>query len=193
MVLLVAACGATGSGDDGRVKVITTTTIFADMVREIGGDRVSVESLVPKGGEVHTFDPTPGDIRRITEAEIAFRNGLGLDDWLASLIEDAGTSAPLVALGTDLPGVTLIAGEEGSGEAVNPHLWMNVAYGSLYAERIAAELTKVDPQGATAYRDGRDPLAQLVLAQRFALALAAHRGLDPDRPRLLTRSVVLTP
>lgn len=46
--------------------------------------------------------------------------------------------------------------------------------------------------GAGAYRDRLDPLAQLVLAQRFALALAAHRGLDPDRPRLLTRSVVLT-
>ena len=46
--------------------------------------------------------------------------------------------------------------------------------------------------GATAYRDERDPLAQLVLAQRFALALAAHRGLNPDQPRLLTRSVVLT-
>jgi fructoselysine-6-P-deglycase FrlB-like protein len=46
--------------------------------------------------------------------------------------------------------------------------------------------------GATAYRDRLDPLAQLVLAQRFALALAAHRGLDPDRPRLLTRSVVLS-
>jgi manganese/iron transport system substrate-binding protein len=156
VVVVAAACGSIGGGGgaDGRLQVITTTTIFADMVREIGGDRVSVESLVPKGGEVHTFDPTPGDIRRITEAEIAFRNGLGLDDWLAALIEDAGTSAPLVALGTDLPGATLIAGEEGSGEAVNPHLWMNVAYGSLYAERIAEELTKVDPEGAAAYRDG---------------------------------------
>jgi fructoselysine-6-P-deglycase FrlB-like protein len=47
--------------------------------------------------------------------------------------------------------------------------------------------------GATTYRSKQDPLAQLVLAQRFALAMAAHRGLDPDRPRLLTRSVVLTP
>ena len=109
---------------------------------------------MPKGGEVHTFDPTPGDIRRITEADIAFRNGLGLDDWLGDLIQDAGTSAPLVELGTDLPGATLIAGAEGSGEATNPHLWMNVAYGSMYAERIAAELTKVDPDGAAAYRDG---------------------------------------
>ena len=153
-VVIAAGCGPTvGGAADGRVKVITTTTIFADMVRQIGGDRVSVESLVPKGGEVHTFDPTPGDIRRITEADIAFRNGLGLDDWLAALIEDAGTRAPLVALGADLAGVTLIAGGA-SGAAVNPHLWMNVAYGSLYAGRIAAELTKVDPQGAAMYRDG---------------------------------------
>ncbi|GAA2708226.1 SIS domain-containing protein [Actinoplanes palleronii] len=58
---------------------------------------------------------------------------------------------------------------------------------------VPAELDDVAREaGATAYRDDRDPLAQLVLAQRFALALAAHRGLDPDRPRLLTRSVVLT-
>jgi fructoselysine-6-P-deglycase FrlB-like protein len=58
---------------------------------------------------------------------------------------------------------------------------------------VPAELDDVARSaGATAYRDDRDPLAQLVLAQRFALALAAHRGLDPDQPRLLTRSVVLT-
>jgi ABC-type Zn uptake system ZnuABC Zn-binding protein ZnuA len=156
IALTAAACGTGGSkaGAGAPVKVITTTTIFADMVRQVGGDRVSVESLVPRGGEVHTFDPTPGDIRRITEAHLAFRNGLGLDDWLASLIEDAGTTAPLVALGEDLPGTTLIAGGEASGEAVNPHLWMNVAYGSLYAGRIADELTKVDPAGAADYRDG---------------------------------------
>jgi glucosamine--fructose-6-phosphate aminotransferase (isomerizing) len=59
---------------------------------------------------------------------------------------------------------------------------------------VPAELDDVArAAGATAYRDGLDPVAQLVLAQRFALALATHRGLDPDRPRLLTRSVVLTP
>jgi len=58
---------------------------------------------------------------------------------------------------------------------------------------VPAELDDVARSaGATAYRDTLDPIAQLVLAQRFALALAAHRGLDPDRPRLLTRSVVLT-
>jgi ABC-type Zn uptake system ZnuABC Zn-binding protein ZnuA len=151
---LVAAACAQGPGDgatgDG-VPVVTTTTILADLVHQVGGDRVRVESLVPKGGEVHTFDPTPSDIRRVTDARIVFRNGLGLDDWLGDLVGDTGTQAPVVALGEDLPGVTLLAGEEPGG-APNPHLWMNVAYASAYAERIADALSTADPDGAAAYR-----------------------------------------
>ena len=151
---LVAGCGAGGpgaSGAGGQVRVVATTTILADMVRQVGGDRVSVESLVPKGGEVHTFDPTPSDIRRITEAQLVLRNGLGLDDWVASLVSDAGTDAPVVALADGLPGVDPIAGD---GGVPNPHLWMDVSYASAYAKRIADELTAVDPAGAATYRDG---------------------------------------
>ena len=58
------------------LKVVTTTTILADLVRQVGGDRVTVESLVPKGGEVHTFDPTPSDVRNVAEADLVFVNGL---------------------------------------------------------------------------------------------------------------------
>jgi zinc/manganese transport system substrate-binding protein/manganese/iron transport system substrate-binding protein len=165
VALVVTACGGSGSGtgasaspaDPDAVKVVTTTTIFADMVREIGGDRVSVESLVPKGGEVHTFDPTPSDVRRVTDAQLVLLNGLGLDEWLADLVADAGTSAPVVRIAEDLDGVTLLEGEAHEGEEageVNPHVWMNVAYASLYAQRIADELAKVDPAGAQAYEDG---------------------------------------
>ena len=150
---VVAGCTETGDGQpdaSSRVPVVATTTILADLVHQVGGDRVTVESLVPKGGEVHTFDPKPSDVRRVTEARIVFRNGLGLDDWLGGLAEDAGTVAPVIALGEDLPGVELLAGEP--GEAANPHLWMNVAYASAYAERIADELTAIDPDGTAAYR-----------------------------------------
>ncbi|HEX5826688.1 MAG TPA: metal ABC transporter substrate-binding protein [Candidatus Limnocylindrales bacterium] len=165
VALVVTACGESGAGSGASaspgnpdaVKVVTTTTIFADMVREIGGDRVSVESLVPKGGEVHTFDPTPSDVRRVTEAQLVLLNGLGLDEWLADLVADAGTSAPVVRIAEDLDGVTLLEGEAHEGEEaeeVNPHVWMNVAYASLYAQRIADELARVDPAGAQAYEDG---------------------------------------
>jgi manganese/iron transport system substrate-binding protein len=150
--LVAAACSArSADGDGGRVPVVTTTTILADLVHQVGGDRVRVESLVPKGGEVHTFDPTPSDIRRVTDARLVVRNGLGLDDWLGDLVGDTGTEAPVVALGDGLAGVTLIAGEQ-PGEAANPHLWMNVAYASAYAARIADALGDVDPDGATTYR-----------------------------------------
>ncbi len=169
--VLVAACGPVGAGSTSpvaggaTVDVVTTTTVFADMVRQLGGDRVRVDSLVPKGGEVHTFDPTPSDVRRITDADLIVRNGLGLDEWLARLVQDAGTDAPVLALAEDLEGVTLLQGAAHEGEDPNPHLWMNVAYAARYADRIAEALTAVDPDGAATYADRlaayRETLAEL--------------------------------
>jgi ABC-type Zn uptake system ZnuABC Zn-binding protein ZnuA len=147
LAIAVSACGAGGGAKaaDDRVHVVATTTILADLVREVGGDRVTVESLVPKGGEAHTFDPTPSDVRRVLEADLIVRNGLGLDDWLRKLIEDAGARAPVVALGEDLPGAAYI----GEGGQVNPHLWLDVAYGRAYAARVDDELERLDPEHAT--------------------------------------------
>ena len=153
-VMVVAGCrpaaeGVPANGDS--IPVVATTTILADLVHQVGGDRVRVESLVPKGGEVHTFDPTPSDIRRVTQARIVFRNGLGLDDWLGNLIADVGTNAKVVALGENLADVTYLGGGE-PGEGTNPHLWMNVGYAARYADRIAEQLTALDPAGAETYR-----------------------------------------
>jgi ABC-type Zn uptake system ZnuABC Zn-binding protein ZnuA len=156
LALVSSACGdAAGSAapSPGTVRVVTTTTILADLVAQVGGSRVTVDSLVPKGGEVHTFDPTPSDVRRLAAADLVFLNGLGLDDWLASLVTDAGTSAPVVRLGEDLAGVDYIAGGV-DGQGVNPHLWLNVAYAAGYAERIAEQLTVVDPTHAADYEAG---------------------------------------
>lgn len=164
-LLAVSACGgATPSAqpDDGRLHVVTTTTILADLVSQVGGDLVSVESLVPKGGEVHTFDPTPSDVRRVASADVIFRNGLGLDEWLGALVKDAGATAPVVALGDDLAEVTYLSG--GEDGAVNPHLWLDPAYAALYASRIADALAAADTADAAALHDG---------GAAFATSLAA--------------------
>ena len=170
MALGLGACGAaapSGSGAAATLEVVTTTTILADLVEQVGGPLVRVESLVPKGGEVHTFDPTPSDVRRLTDAKIMFRNGLGLDDWLASFATDAGTTAPIVALGEDLPGVTYLAGTGQVGEAdqaINPHLWLDIAYAAKYAVRIGETLASVDPAHAAAYADGARAYAGILAA-----------------------------
>ena len=156
LALVASACGNAGGSaapSPGTVRVVTTTTILADLVAQVGGSRVTVDSLVPKGGEVHTFDPTPSDVRRLAAADLVFLNGLGLDDWLASLVSDAGTTAPVVRLGEDLAGVDYIAGGV-DGQGINPHLWLNVAYAARYAERIAEELEILDPTHAADYEAG---------------------------------------
>jgi len=158
VAVVAGACGreTTPAASDvpaGTLQVVTTTTILADLVAQVGGSRVHVDSLVPKGGEVHTFDPSPSDVRRLVQADVVFMNGLGLDGWLGNLVADAGTDAPVVKLGENLPGVTYLASGDPESEAVNPHLWLNVAYAAKYAERIGEALAEADPANAAAYRD----------------------------------------
>jgi manganese/iron transport system substrate-binding protein len=155
---VVGACGKGATPADsgapaGTLQVVTTTTILADLVAQVGGTHVHVDSLVPKGGEVHTFDPSPSDVRRLAQADVVFLNGLGLDNWLATLVTDSGTSARVVRLGENLPGVTYLAGTANAGATANPHLWLDVSYAARYAERIGETLAAADPANAAAYRD----------------------------------------
>jgi ABC-type Zn uptake system ZnuABC Zn-binding protein ZnuA len=157
---LVAACGAPATpAASGALDVVTSTSVLADLVAQVGGERVSVTSLVPKGGEVHTFDPTPSDVRRIADADLVVLNGLGLDDWLAGLVEDAGADAPVIRLAEDLEGVDYL--DDGAG-GVNPHLWLNVAYAARYAERIAGALADADPGRASDYASGLAAYAKVL-------------------------------
>jgi ABC-type Zn uptake system ZnuABC Zn-binding protein ZnuA len=159
VALVVAGCAGPAAAPTGptpgpgAVKVVATTTILADMVQQVGGSRVNVTSLVPKGGDVHTFDPRPSSLRAVADASLIVRNGLGLDDWLAGLVSNSGSSAPVIAAAEDLAGVTYLPGEGGPG-TVNPHVWMNPAYAAEMAATIADALTTADPAGADAYARG---------------------------------------
>ena len=152
LVLAVAGCGglATPSGPAaGQTIVVTTTTVFADMVRNVGGDRVTVTSLAPAGSDVHTFQARPNDLRAVADATVVVMNGLGLDDWLDGTITAASAHATIVRLGDDLSGVDLLPGDDPGTQ--NPHLWMDVAYARLYVGRIRDALVAADPGGAATY------------------------------------------
>ncbi len=161
----VAGCAVPGgTAAPGQVSVVTTTTVLADLVRQVAGARAFVTSLVPKGGDVHTFDPRPSSLRAVASASLIVRNGLGLDDWVAGLVANTGTSAAVLAAAEDLPGVAYLPGE-GDAATVNPHIWMNVANAEQMVAKIAGALTAADPAGAQAYTERaaayRAQLAQL--------------------------------
>jgi ABC-type Zn uptake system ZnuABC Zn-binding protein ZnuA len=165
MAALLAACGVTaptgGPGGSSPISVVTTSTVFADLVRNVGGDRVAVTSLVPAGGDVHTYQATPDDLRAAAGADLFVMNGLGLDDWLEETLRSASTEAPILKLAEDLEGVELLPGEEVGTQ--NPHLWMDVTYAELYGSRIADALKEADPAGAAAIEATRAAYAETLV------------------------------
>jgi ABC-type Zn uptake system ZnuABC Zn-binding protein ZnuA len=176
-VIIALVAGVVGCRDDekvaeaGKVNVVTTLPLFADFVREIGGDRVQVTSLVPLGADAHTWEPAPSDVQRVAEADVAFANGLDLEPSGIKVIEpNISDSADLVLLGekaeeagaavAKLPEGFEEKGEEGSlageGHGEDPHLWMDAANAEIYAGIIGDALVEADPAGKSTYDENYD-------------------------------------
>jgi len=145
---VLAACGpnASGSPTAGRMKVIATTTVFADIVQNVGGDRVSVTSIIPAGVGPEDYEPRPDDARKLADAQLVVSNGVGLDNWLDRLITSAGEAPPQLVLGEGIPTLT-VDGEE------NPHFWLDpTLVKQYYLPTIASKLTELDPDGRATYQ-----------------------------------------
>jgi len=96
LLLLVMLLSVTVSAQDAPLKVVATTTIIADVARNVGGDLVEVTSLVPPDADTHAFQPSPEDAVRVSEADVLLVNGVGLEVFLGELVEIVGTVEPLV-------------------------------------------------------------------------------------------------
>jgi len=176
--IIAIAAGLAGCGDDekpaesGKINVITTLPLFADFAREIGGDRVEVNSLLPIGSDPHTWEPVPSDVQRVAEADIAFANGLDLEPAAINVIEpNLGGSAPFVLLApkAEEAGATVAKLPEGfeeeggeggapAGEEQgdDPHMWMDPANAEVYAGIIRDALVEADPDGKSSYDENYD-------------------------------------
>jgi zinc/manganese transport system substrate-binding protein/manganese/iron transport system substrate-binding protein len=154
----LAGCGGEGDGDppaDERISVVATTTVLADLVAQVGGEHVSVESLVPQGGEVHTFDPSPGDVARVAAADLVVGNGLGLDGWLEGLVRGAGGHAAIVELAASVDSSDYLV-DEGRP---NPHLWLDPGFAAAYGRAIGEALGGVDPRRSASFQAAAEAYA----------------------------------
>lgn len=133
-----------------KIKVLTSFTVFADMARNVAGDHAEVVSITREGAEIHTFRPTPGDIRRGLGADVVLWNGLGLETWFERYLENLG-DIPAYTLSE---GVEEIAIAEGAYEGrANPHAWMSPANAMIYVDNIVRALSETDPDNAGAYAE----------------------------------------
>ena len=141
--------GAPDAADD-RLTVLATFTVLADMVRIVGGPDVHVTSLTGPGMNVHSYEPSPDDLRRAADADLMVANGLGLEAWLGALVEPLGIPTVILTDGIEpLPIVGSAA--QVAGVPDNPHAWMSPRVGQHYVAAVAAALAAHDPANAEGY------------------------------------------
>jgi ABC-type Mn2+/Zn2+ transport system ATPase subunit/ABC-type Zn uptake system ZnuABC Zn-binding protein ZnuA len=124
-----------------KPKVVATINILADITQQIAGNALEVESLLPTGTDPHAYEPSPGDARRIAQADVIVRNGLHLEGWLDKLIQSAGGNAHLITAASRVKAIQA----NDYANSFDPHAWMSLDNALLYVDEIEAGLSKEFP------------------------------------------------
>ena len=191
-LLTVAACGgspnSSATAPINAYQVITTTSIFADLAKMALGDAAHIESIIPAGADVHTFEPSPSDVEKIQSADLIIANGLGLDSWIQSLIDAAGKGeADTLLLGEGLDqesGWVYLSNAETPG-TFDPHIWLDPKGAVLYVQRIANHVSRNAPDLAQRIAaTSADGITKInAIDADLAVDFAA---IDPDQRKIVT-------
>ncbi|MEX2196814.1 MAG: metal ABC transporter substrate-binding protein [Thermoleophilaceae bacterium] len=178
----VLALGAAGCGSDddgasdagGGLRAVATTTHAADLLANLGGERVDVHTLLTPTSDPHEYEPRPSDARAVAEAALVVRSGGDLDEWLGDVVENAGGDAEVL---------TLMNRVRTRGD--DPHWWQDPRNAVLAVEAIGAALAEADPEGAAEYRRSVAAYARRIesLDADIAACMAAIPG---GRRKLVT-------
>jgi manganese/iron transport system substrate-binding protein len=149
LIVGMALAGAINDGHAaGRLKVVTTFTIIADMARNVAGDAADVVSITKPGAEIHNYQPTPGDLVRAQGADLILWNGLNLEQWFEKFLRNLrGVPGIVISDGIEPMGI----GEGPYAGKPNPHAWMSPRDAQIYVENIRRAFVEHDPENADTY------------------------------------------
>jgi zinc/manganese transport system substrate-binding protein len=195
-LLIAAAVAAMGQGAfastaeaQDKLPVVATFSILGDIVSNVGGDRVTVKSLVGPNGDAHVYSPSPADAKTLSDAKVVVTNGLGFEGWLARLIKSSNTKAPNVVATKGIKPRKLAgkhSHDHGHSHADgDPHAWQSVANVKNYVSNIRDGLIAADPAGKAAYEaNAAAYLTRLdALDREVREAVAA---IPPERRKIIT-------
>jgi zinc/manganese transport system substrate-binding protein len=182
--ILLALPGAAGAAD--KVKAVASFSILGDMVRQVGGDRVEVVTLVGPNGDAHVFSPTPADAKALASADVFFVNGLGFEGWIDRLEKSAGFKGEVVVASEGVKPLTMIEEEGGASETItDPHAWQDLANGKIYVANIRDGLIAADPAGKSAYEANAAKYLTAIAEEERAVR-AALGALPEARRKIIT-------
>lgn len=154
LTLALSACSTTAGTDrdDGRLLVLTTFTVIADMAENVAAGRVEVASLTRPGAEIHGYEPIPDDLVRGQDADLILENGLGLEAWFQQFTDRVDAPTAVLSEGID----TIPVSSGGYEGEPNPHAWMSPDNALVYVDNIRDALTELDPGGEAAYAEAAE-------------------------------------
>jgi ABC-type Zn uptake system ZnuABC Zn-binding protein ZnuA len=132
--------------------VVATASMIADMAKEIAGDKMVVECIVPIGGDPHIYTPTPRDVKLVAAADLILKNGLTFEGWLSELIDNSGTKGESILV---TKGVKAIESPKYKNSS-DPHAWMDATNGYIYIQNIRDALIRLDPANKVFYESQHD-------------------------------------
>lgn len=188
VALSIAGCDLRAKGgESGKLRVVATTGMVADLAKRVGGDRVDVRALMGPGVDPHLYRPTPGDLRLLEAADVVLYNGLLLEGRMVEVLgrigagTGGGKRAVAVAegLGHSEPG----AAGSATDHHLDPHVWFDVARWSRAIDRVKEALSARDPAGRDEYeRRAREYAAELADLDAWC---RAELGTVPESRRVL--------
>ncbi|MES2168035.1 MAG: metal ABC transporter substrate-binding protein [Pseudomonadota bacterium] len=187
IVALVALAGhaSAQNADAGHLKLVATFSILGDFAKNVGGDRVSVTTLVGPNSDTHVYTPTPSDAKKITDAKLVIVNGLGLEGWLPRLVKSSGSKAMTVVATKGIATLKIEDSHDHGPADADPHAWQSVVNAKTYVANIRDALIVADPAGADAYktnaasylskldaldRDVREAVAKIPIERRSVIS-----------------------
>ncbi|TPQ34356.1 ABC transporter substrate-binding protein [Bradyrhizobium guangdongense] len=161
-----------------KVNIVTSFSILADFVRNVGGDRVNLTTLVGANSDVHVYTPAPSDAKRIADAKLVIVNGLGLEGWLPRLVQSSGSKATVVTASAGITPLKL-------GSDADPHAWQSIPNARLYVTNIGNALAAIAPDDAEFFRiQTKAYLEKLETLDREVRDILAK--IPPDRRKVIS-------
>jgi zinc/manganese transport system substrate-binding protein len=167
------------------MPVVASFSILGDLVQQVGGERVRVETLVGPNGDAHVFQPAPADVQKVRSAKVLVLNGLGLEGWMTRLQQSSGFKGIVVTASTGVKTQTLEDEHGGTKRITDPHAWQSLTNGRVYVRNIEQALETADPDGKDVYAHNASTLIAAIDALEPEVK-AAIDGLPPDRRKIIT-------
>jgi manganese/zinc/iron transport system substrate-binding protein len=185
ILLLLTACNTqttSHQSTNGKIKVTTTIGQIADIVKNVGGKHVEVTSLMGPGVDPHLYKASQGDLKKLSEADVIFYNGLHLEGKMGEIFEKMSKEEPTIAVAESIPKNQLLDNQDNPG-SYDPHVWFDIDLWSIAVETVRDELIKMDEKHADEYKENaKKYLTQLQETKQYAKQQISH---IPEESRVL--------